>query len=310
MADLEITIGSELSNASYSSISERRESVADNIQYIYKDSIEGIEEEFTPSDVNDTIRSLYLALHPVGDIVMNDTGENPGDLYGGVWELFGPGRTLIGVDYMNPQYKKANMQDGKKFDVHRHTLAGHTHKTLPHTHGTEHTHGMGKHTHILKPHVHNMQHRHAFQHTHEFYHSHLQSIGWEGENQYFISSTGNMELTETQEEPACYWKVSKKFDIGRQVPRAFASWNTISFSYLPDMYLGEMDTSFTGEAQVPYRESKDKTKHTIPNYTTLETVDSSAGIKNDIGDTNPKTASGYLSTLQPYVVCYIFRRIA
>ena len=258
MTTLEVNIGSELSNASYHSISERKDSVAENIKYIYKDSIEGIEEVFNPSEVNTVIQDLYLALHPVGDIVMNDTGENPGTIYGGVWELFGPGRTLLGVDYNNPDYKNPTLQGGKKFDVHRHTLAGHKHAVLPHTHGTEHAHEIGEHTHRINPHVHSMYHRHTFQHTHEFYHSHLQTIGWKGENQYFISSTGNVEVTETQTSSACYWRVSKKFDAGYQIPRAFTSWKTVTFQYLPNFYLGNMTASFTGESQVPYRKSEDQ----------------------------------------------------
>ena len=42
--------------------------------------------------VTDTVKKLYLIMHPVGDIVFNVTGVNPGTIYGGTWIEWGKGR--------------------------------------------------------------------------------------------------------------------------------------------------------------------------------------------------------------------------
>lgn len=43
------------------------------------------------------IKTVIQALFPIGSVVTNTTGTNPGTYIGGTWEAYAPGRALVGV---------------------------------------------------------------------------------------------------------------------------------------------------------------------------------------------------------------------
>ena len=76
-----------------------------------------------------------LALYPVGSIYISINETNPGELFGGTWETYGEGRTLVGVgkgeDTRGEQLSFAINQTGGEYNhalsvaempSHNHTL--------------------------------------------------------------------------------------------------------------------------------------------------------------------------------------------
>lgn len=74
-------------------------------------------EELTSA--TNTVKQLYLIMHPVGDIVFNVTGVNPGTIYGGTWTQWGKGRVAVGVDTSQTEFNTVEKTGGKKEQVLR-----------------------------------------------------------------------------------------------------------------------------------------------------------------------------------------------
>ena len=89
-----------------------------------------------------TTGGLYLSAHPIGDVVINITGINPGTLYGGTWEAFATGRMLVGVDTGQTEFNTVEKTGGEKthtltnteMPVHAHMQNSHTHTQDAHNH--------------------------------------------------------------------------------------------------------------------------------------------------------------------------------
>ncbi len=67
-----------------------------------------------------------VELHPIGDVVINTTGINPGNRYKGTWELISIGQMLIGVDPNDPVINIGKKTGGSKNPLtkHSHTIGG------------------------------------------------------------------------------------------------------------------------------------------------------------------------------------------
>lgn len=82
---------------------------------------------------------------PVGAVYISVVNENPKKYFGGTWELFGQGKTLIGVDSSDTDFNTSEKTGGSK----THTIAidelpQHSHTVPAHRHGlNSHTHGVG-----------------------------------------------------------------------------------------------------------------------------------------------------------------------
>lgn len=73
-----------------------------------------------------------IDLFPVGFVLLNMSGTNPGQIYAGTWELCSKGRAIIGVDPDNPDYNQSGLVMGEK----EHTL---TVQEMPsHGHASQH----------------------------------------------------------------------------------------------------------------------------------------------------------------------------
>ena len=78
------------------------------------------------------LKDLILeTTHPIGSLEINITGTNPSEYLGGVWESFGSGRTLVGVDSNDSDFDTAEETGGEK----THTLT--TNEIPAHTHGSK-----------------------------------------------------------------------------------------------------------------------------------------------------------------------------
>ena len=63
---------------------------------------------------NTTSGSMFLKVYPVGSIYISTSSENPGNIYGGTWEEYGKGRTLVGVDSSDSDFSTVEKLGGEK----------------------------------------------------------------------------------------------------------------------------------------------------------------------------------------------------
>lgn len=77
-----------------------------------------------PQAINENFQNLFA----VGDIHISTSSANPADRFGGTWERFGKGRTLVSVDESDSDFNAANKTGGEK----KHTLT--VDEIPPHSH--------------------------------------------------------------------------------------------------------------------------------------------------------------------------------
>lgn len=65
-----------------------------------------------------TVSSILNIIYPVGTIYTSVSSANPGLTFGGTWDLFGAGKTLVGVDAEDADFNAAEKTGGEK----KHTL--------------------------------------------------------------------------------------------------------------------------------------------------------------------------------------------
>ena len=58
--------------------------------------------------------SLLDLIYPINSIYISVSSTNPGTIFGGTWEAFATGRTLVGVDAADPDFNAAGKEDGSK----------------------------------------------------------------------------------------------------------------------------------------------------------------------------------------------------
>ena len=63
---------------------------------------------------NTTSSNMFLKVYPVGSIYISTSSENPGNIYGGTWEEYGKGRTLVGVDSNDSDFSTVEKLGGEK----------------------------------------------------------------------------------------------------------------------------------------------------------------------------------------------------
>ena len=74
--------------------------------------------------------SLLDLIYPVGSIYISVSSTDPGTIFGGTWEAFATGKTLVGVDVNDTDFNAANKVGGEKtvtltkdqMPAHTHTL--------------------------------------------------------------------------------------------------------------------------------------------------------------------------------------------
>ena len=60
------------------------------------------------------LQSFLLKVYPVGSIYISYSNTNPGTLFGGTWETFGKGQTLVGIDTSSTEFKTLGQAGGSK----------------------------------------------------------------------------------------------------------------------------------------------------------------------------------------------------
>lgn len=80
------------------------------------------------SQDSDLIKQLKLAMNPVGSIITTTNSANPSIYLGGIWERYGKGQVLVGVDENDADFNETGKTGGEK--THALTAA----ENGPHTH--------------------------------------------------------------------------------------------------------------------------------------------------------------------------------
>ena len=96
-------------------------------------SIEGVELEQTLYGM--TVKEIMNEIYPVGSIYTSTESTNPSEKFGGEWERYGKGKTLVGVDEEDSSFNVSSKTGGSKSInlAHSHTVNSHTHTTKDHT---------------------------------------------------------------------------------------------------------------------------------------------------------------------------------
>ena len=68
--------------------------------------------------VSHLITKMLDTVYPVNSIYISLDSTSPASLYGGTWERFGKGKTLVGVDEADTDFETAGLTGGEK----KHTL--------------------------------------------------------------------------------------------------------------------------------------------------------------------------------------------
>lgn len=82
-------------------------------------------------DIVIDVESNFLAAYPIGALFWTTVSTNPGTLYGGTWAAWGGGRTPVGVNAADTDFRTAEKTGGEK----THTLTAnempsHTHRQI------------------------------------------------------------------------------------------------------------------------------------------------------------------------------------
>ena len=120
----------------------------------------------TCTKFSNQLQEFLLKVYPVGSIYISYSNTNPGDLFGGTWEAYGKGQTLVGIDTESTEFKTAGQTGGVKNVSYTPSgsigSTGLTIDQIPsHTHSISHTHttpattisSSGAHTHTVSGHV-------------------------------------------------------------------------------------------------------------------------------------------------------------
>lgn len=64
--------------------------------------------------LDEYLKQIMLTLYPVGAVYLSFNATNPGTFIGGNWQMFGQGRTLVGVDFWDRDFSNSDKIGGSK----------------------------------------------------------------------------------------------------------------------------------------------------------------------------------------------------
>lgn len=234
-----------------------------------------------------TAADVIALIYPVGAIMPTTSNVNPGTyLTGTTWESFGAGKTLVGVDTADNDFNTVSKTGGAK------------------------TAGDGGHTHYVGQHT--LTENEIPQHSHDMTHAHGDSFVITG------AGTHNHDFsdTSTSNGPSgtfrtLVWNNAKNFTTGdflisndpmdRAAPATGDVWGASTFT-LSGNHTHYVDGTTTNDGL-----------HTHPLSGSVSQYSGGSGTYgggdgHSHGDTN--TAFVNVSTVQPYITCYFWRRTA
>ena len=243
-----------------------------------------------------TNTDILNLVYPVGSLYLSTVSTNPGTLIGGTWEAYATGRTLVGIDANQTEFKTAGGTGGSKaLQSHTHSIsitsgnqsAGHTHSVGAHAHGlNSHTHSVGAHSHGLNGHTHSIP----------------ALSGWAADAgnhnhpcQSYNMATGGYECV----RPDGYSGQNGQ----RWIPAAGQHGHNVSTN-------ASTTGGNSGSTANSSAFNTGAASGNTANSTAFNTGGISANHTHSVSGTSGSTGDGSSGNLPPYIVCYIWKRTA
>ena len=263
-----------------------------------QDAIDGTCTKFSKQ-----IDTFLDKVYPVGSVYISTTLDTPAKVktaLGGTWEVYGKGQTLVGVDTSQNEFKTVNTAGGSKTTSYTpNGTVGNTTLTadqIPsHTHTISHTHTTPA-TNISS----------SGAHTHTTTASKITNVSVST-----ASLTGSIVFHGLSLASDVY-QVSGVFSNGYTNSQATAAPTTASARSIGQINFNGNHTH-TVSATIPALSiaSSGAHTHTVPAMTTNSQSTTTSGATGG-GQAHNHTFTGTattLSTLQPYVTVYMYKRI-
>lgn len=76
-------------------------------------------------ELKEQVANMWSTIYPVGSIYLTVTPTNPGEIWGGTWELWGQGRVPVGYNPGDNDFKTVEQVGGSKnLQSHSHSWSG------------------------------------------------------------------------------------------------------------------------------------------------------------------------------------------
>ena len=256
---------------------------------------------------------LLDLIYPVGSIYLSTSNTSPATLFGGTWERWGSGRTLVGVNTNDPDFEVPGKVGGLK--THKHSNSETNLVTLT-TLGSSNRTGASSTTNTgsttltaaqsgVPQHTHGMKHNHTQEsHKHTHGHSHTASS-----NRKYVYASADTAALETLRSIGTGTPIANVLTIkaNEGTPTVTLATSTGSVNSadtssttpsIKDSTKTSTDKNTSASASEGHIHYMDHT-HSLNNHT--HTIDAH---KHSVKDTD------YGSSLPPYITCYMWRRTA
>ncbi len=232
-----------------------------------------------------TAEEVISLVYPVGSVFVSVSGVNPGTyLTGTTWEMFGSGKTLVGVDQGDGDFSSSEAAGGSKsVDL------SHTHTTKDHILTLDE---MASHTHGLYLNTQDNSHYHSMPHNH-------------GIGSLSVSSSGNHYhgLTYKGTTPITLDPGSTGYRIGWT-----ANAGNGNYENLQTTKEGSHSHGITGSVSQYSGNTNDNTHSHRVSGSTDPMTGSLGGKAHNHGETGSGLST--MNIMNPYITCYFWKRTA
>ena len=228
--------------------------------------------------------SIFNSIYPVGSIYMSTLSTDPSTIFGGTWASWGNGRVPVGVDSSQTEFATAEKTGGEK--SHALTAAempSHTHTGPSHSHTMGHTHDISAHSHSISAHTHGIPRLSG-------------TTADSGSHQHYLTYSQDMKVTAGTDN--------------RVVANGTGEITPGKYGTVANVANQNGDGTHSHTFSTP-ASTTDPAGNTTTSGTSLSTGDSSNANTGSAGTGNTGSAgSGSAhNILQPYITCYMWKRL-
>lgn len=120
---------------------EKSFSAYDQKQSLSEEDLIVVQDKASNKNLKITIETLAAAImnktFPIGSVYVSVSPTNPGTLFGGVWEEFAQGRTLVGQGFSDKDFVAGSIGGESTHTLTSGEMPSHTHVQNQHTHGAD-----------------------------------------------------------------------------------------------------------------------------------------------------------------------------
>ncbi|MCI9137898.1 MAG: hypothetical protein HFH48_10135, partial [Lachnospiraceae bacterium] len=300
------------SGEKHNSLFHKLSTMMKNVRYLYgllgTANITSIGNGTVTGALSKLNTDLLERVYPVGAIYMSVNSANPGTLFGGTWEAWGIGRVPVGVNTGEGNFNAVEKAGGASSvsytpvgTVGYHTLT--TAEIPSHAHSVgAHSHGLNNHTHTIGAHSHGLNN-----HTHNFSAS-TNSITLSGNLWNFavqsdtsgISTSGIISKNNVNGGAVGYATV-------RKTGNSTTYTDTVNINASHGHSLSGTTNAAAGSTANSAVFYSGAASGSTANSTAFNSGPNGSGNSHNHGFTG---TAGSISTIQPYITCYMWKRIA